>query len=198
MSLLYRTLYRVGFTPWDNGTIPQELSELIEGDHALPAARALDIGCGTGTQAVYLARHGWMVTGIDDVERPLRRARERASAAGVDVDFRRADATRLSGSGLDPGFELLLDRGCFHGLGGEQRRGYEAGVTELASAGAVLLLMAFAPNRVPGGPDGADRAELERTFSPAWTIVLEQPDSESAPSGPMGKVPLTWYRLERA
>ena len=58
MSLLYRVMYRIGFTPWDTGQVPPELSALIEGAGALPAGRALDIGCGTGTQAMYLAGIG--------------------------------------------------------------------------------------------------------------------------------------------
>ncbi len=197
MSLVYRAMYRIGFTPWDTGTVPPELAELVEGERAPAPGRALDIGCGTGTQAVYLARQGWDTSAIDDLERPLRRARDRAAAAGVTVDWRRADATRLADTGLQPGFTLLLDRGCFHGLGAEQRLGYARGVGELAAPGAVLLMMAFARNRVPAGPSGADRDELERTFAPGWTLVSAGADAGPPPPGPMGKVPLTWYRLER-
>jgi len=197
MSLVYRAMYRIGFTPWDTGTVPSELTGIVEGDQALAPGRALDIGCGTGTQAVYLATHGWDTTGIDDLDRPLRRARDRAAAAGVAVDWRRADATRLAEIGLRPGFTLMLDRGCFHGLSDEQRHGYTRGVGELAAPGAVLLMMAFARNRVPAGPHGADRDELERTFAPGWALVSALPNAGPAPPGPMGKVPLTWYRLER-
>jgi 2-polyprenyl-3-methyl-5-hydroxy-6-metoxy-1,4-benzoquinol methylase len=83
MSLIYRVMCRVGFTPWDNGQVPEELSAFVEGSGALPAGRALDIGCGTGIQAMYLARNGWRVTAIDAVERPLERARARARAEGA-------------------------------------------------------------------------------------------------------------------
>ena len=198
MSLMYRAMYRIGFTPWDTGTVPPELTELVEAERAPAPGRALDIGCGTGTQAVYLARHAWETTGIDNLERPLRRARDRAAAAGVTVDWRRADASRLADAGLRPGFALVLDRGCFHGMSDEQRRGYARGVGELAAPGAVLLLMAFARNRVPAGPSGADRDELERTFAPGWALASARPETGPPPPGPMGKVPLTWYRLERA
>src|ERR1700728_3382741 len=135
MSLVYRAMYRIGFTPWDTGTVPPELTELVEGSGAPAPGRALDIGCGTGTQAVYLARHGWDTTAIDDLARPLRRARDRGADAGVTVDWRRADATRLADAGLQPGFTLLLDRGCFHGLSDEQRLGYARGVGGLAAPG---------------------------------------------------------------
>jgi methylase of polypeptide subunit release factors len=55
MSLVYRIMYRVGFTPWDTGEVPAELRALIEGEDALDAGSALDIGCGTGTQSAYMA-----------------------------------------------------------------------------------------------------------------------------------------------
>jgi SAM-dependent methyltransferase len=190
-------MYRVGFMPWDTGTVPRPLAELVQSDPALPPARALDVGCGTGTQSVYLARLGWDVTGIDDLQRPLRVARERARAAGVEVDWRQADAAALEGAGLKPGFELVLDRGCYHGLTPAQRRGYVNGVTALTTSDATLLLMTFARNRVPGGPSGADREDVERDFSPGWRIASERPDPEPPPTGPMGKVPLTWYVLVR-
>lgn len=197
MSLVYRVMYRVGFTPWDTGEVPAELTELIEGGDALPAGRALDIGCGTGTQAVYLARHGWDVTGLDDLEQPLARARDRSAAAGVAVDWVRADVTRLAAVGLSPGYGLILDRGCFHGLSDHGRAAYAAGVAALAPPGALLLMMCFARNRVPAGPAGADRDEIEAGFAPAWELAAEAPDSGPDPSGPLRRVPRSWYRLRR-
>jgi cyclopropane fatty-acyl-phospholipid synthase-like methyltransferase len=198
MSLVYRAMYRVGFTPWDTGTIPPQLSALIEGDAVLEPARALDIGCGTGTQAVYLARHGWEVTGVELLGQPLKRARARAAAAGVAVEFVVADATRLSGVGLAPGFGFLLDRGCFHGLSEDGRAGYIEGVTALAAPGATLLLMAFARNRVLAAPPGADEAELVSRFSGGWELEHSERNSERPPGGPLKAVPLTWYRLRRS
>ncbi len=85
MSFRYRVLYRVGFTPWDQDHVPAELSALVEGPTALAPARALDVGCGTGTQAVYLVEHGWQVTGVDAVERALAQARRKAEEKGVEV-----------------------------------------------------------------------------------------------------------------
>src|SRR5437763_11798589 len=116
MSLVYRIMYLVGFTPWDNEAVPAELTEVVQGPGAPPAGRALDIGCGTGTQAVYMASHGWEVTAIDAVPRPLSRARARADAAGVSVDWILGDVARVGRLGLTPGFTLFYDRGCFHGL----------------------------------------------------------------------------------
>lgn len=192
---MYRLMYRVGFTPWDTGHVPSALRELVEGPGALPASRALDVGCGTGTQAVYLAEHGWQVTGIDAVSRPLNRARARAAEAGVSVDWVEADASRLTELGLAPGFGLVLDRGCFHGLSDSERAACAAGVTALTEPGAALLMMAFAPNRIAATPAGIDESELLARFS-GWRLVSTQPDEGELP-GPLRNVPRTWYRLER-
>ena len=196
MSLRYRLMYRVGFAPWDTEEVPAELQRLVEGPDALPPGGALDLGCGTGTQAVYLAGRGWRTTAVDSTPQALESARRRAEAARAEVDFRRADVGRLSDLGLEPGYGLLFDRGCFHDIPAQTRAGYADGVTELAAPGATLLLMSFAPNRRPG-PAGADRAELEERFGAAWDLVAAEPDSGPDPSGPMRTVPRHWYRFER-
>jgi len=197
MSLVYRIMYRVGFTPWDTGEVPSELRALVEGDDRLDAGSALDIGCGTGTQSLYLAAHGWRVTGVDDLEQPLRRARARGAAAGVEVDWVRADVTCLPGAGLRPGYTLLLDRGCYHGLPDQARAAYVHGVSELAARGASLLLMSFAPNRIPAAPAGARRAEIEARFEPTWELCSVTNDAGADPAGPLRNVPRNWYRLRK-
>ena len=196
MSLMYRLMYRVGFTPWDTGQVPSELSTLIDGPGALPPGRALDIGCGTGTQAVYLARRGWEVTAVDAVPRPLTRARARAQEAGVSVDWVLADVARLHRLGLAPGYTLFFDRGCFHGLDEAQRGAYAAAMDGLAAPGATLLMMAFAPNRVVVAPAGLEESELTGRFAD-WQLVSASPDTDGEISGPLRNVPRTWYRLAR-
>src|SRR5438067_2275715 len=111
MSWTYRLMYAVGFTPWDRG-IPDELRAITEGPAAMPPGRALDLGSGAGTKSVYLAGHGWRVTGVEAVPRALARARKQAARANVDVDFRAGDVTRLTELGLEPGFDLFFDFGC--------------------------------------------------------------------------------------
>ena len=190
-------MYRVGFTPWDNDSVPRELGNLVEGPEALLAGRALDLGCGTGSQAVYLASHGWTVTAIDDVEKALRRARARGGAAGLEVDWIKADVGRLPELGLPPGYGLIFDRGCYHGLPQGARASYAHGVVELGGPEATLLLMSFDPNRKPFGPAGASQDELEERFGDAWKLVEATPATERPPKGPMADVPLTWYRFAR-
>ena len=93
-SVSFRLMYRLGFTPWDSGVPPPELIEVIEGARRLPAGRALDIGCGTGTTTVYMASKGWQVTGVDFVPRAIRAAGAKAAAARLPVAFLVGDVTR--------------------------------------------------------------------------------------------------------
>lgn len=197
MSLMYRLMYRIGFTPWDTGRVPTELSALIEGAGALPPGRALDIGCGTGTQAVYMAQKGWQVTAIDAVPRPLSQARDRARAAGVSVDWILGDVARIERLGLEPGFTLVFDRGCFHGLDDSQRAAYAAAADGLAAPGATLLMLAFAPSRIPTSPPGVEQSELVGRFA-GWQLVSAQPEADGDAAGPLRNVPRSWYRLIRA
>jgi SAM-dependent methyltransferase len=197
VSFRYRVLYRVGFTPWDQDHVPAELSTLVEGPTALAPGRALDVGCGTGTQAVYLAKHGWRVTGVDAVERALAQARRRSDENGVEVRWVTGDVASLSTLGLDDGFSLVHDRGCFHDLSPAARDGYAQGVSELTAPGATLLLLAFARRQRGVGPSGASEEEIRRRFDHDWELVSVQSDSSPAPAGPMRRVPRIWYRLRR-
>ena len=197
MSLRYRIMYRVGFVPWDTDRVPDELRAVAERPGAAGSDRALDIGCGTGTQAVHLAERGWQVTGIDAVGRPLEAARKSAAAAGVEVEWVQADVADLPELGLEPGYALIHDRGCFHDLPARTRTAYVRGVSGLAAPGATLLLMTFARNSKLAGPAGADESELRDRFGGDWEVASAEPDSGPPPGGPMRDVPRTWYRLVR-
>jgi SAM-dependent methyltransferase len=193
VSLIYELLYRVGFLPWDSDGVPDELRAFAEGSGAAAAARALDLGCGTGTHAVYLAARGWDVTAIDDVETALRRARGRAAAADVTVNWVNGDVSHLPELGLRPGFALVFDRGTYHGLNARERDAYAAGVTALTRPGATLLLWAMAPNRRPFEPAGADGAEIAARFG-TWEI--SERDSAESADAPRELSP-GWHQLRR-
>ena len=170
---LFRVFYGLGFTPWDGHAQVTRLLELIEGTadiSALPPGAALDVGCGTGDSSIYLAQHGWHVTGVDFVARPLDKARAKARAAGVSVDFVQADVTHLSQAGIAGGFQLIVDNGCLHGMSDGDRDLYVQEITGAAAPSAHLLIV----GAKPGGPVrflGLDQAEVERRFTPAWTLL---------------------------
>lgn len=124
--------------PWDTGISPPELILFIE-SHS--PGRALDLGCGTGTNSITLAKNGWRVTGVDFVRRALRIARTKAKSAGVQVDFRYADVSRLNG--ISGPFDLILDIGCFHGLSSSAKSRYLSNLNYLLSEDGSFMIYAF-------------------------------------------------------
>jgi SAM-dependent methyltransferase len=191
-NLRFRLMYRRGLTPWDSGVPPPELIEVIEGKRRLPTGRALDVGCGTGTTTVYLASHGWQVTGVDFVPRAIRAARTKAAAAQLSVAFLVGDVTRLHEYPIEPGFDLLFDQGCFHSLPEAAQPAYAREVTRMAGSGATYLLYAF--GRQPEArrrrffPKGITPDEVRARFSD-FELVEARPGTD-----PFGS---HWYTLRR-
>src|SRR5262245_27453810 len=172
MAWFFELAYLVGFTPWDREDSPvtARLQRLVDGPDGPPPGRGIDLGCGRGQHTVFLARHGWTMTGVDVVERALRTARERAEAAKVKIVFVRGDVTRLEQSGIAGPFDLFLDSGCFHGLPDDARSRYSESVTRVAAHDARFFMFAFGRSGFRFGPRGAERADVERALSPAWRI----------------------------
>jgi SAM-dependent methyltransferase len=155
---VYRFFYRSGLKLWDTGVPAGRLVDLVEGPSPLAPGRALDLGSGTGTNSVYLAGRGWDVTGVDMVPEAIAEARAKAAAAGVAPSFVQGDVTRLEELGIDGGYSLLVDIGCFHTLPETSRDAYAEGVTRAADPGATLLMLGFpygtmAPTRVGVSPE---------------------------------------------
>jgi SAM-dependent methyltransferase len=167
----FQLAYRIGLTPWDGHPLSSNLQDLIEGAAPLPAGTAIDIGCGTGDAAIYLARHGWQAMGVDIAANALKQARAKAAAEHVEVSFVRADVTRLSATAsVSGGFALILDTGCLHGMSDDDRDRYVRELNTIAAPGARLLILAF----IPGGQFGVrgiDDAEIRRRFTPEWRLL---------------------------
>jgi len=192
-QLLFKTFYRLGFVPWDGHPLPTSLRDLIEGENALATGTALDIGCGSGDNSIYLAKQGWRVTGVDFVAKAVDKARAKASANKLDITFAQADATRLSSERVGTGFDLIVDNGCLHGMSPD-RDAYAREVTAVAGPSARLLLVEFIPGRSFGVP-GIDPAEVERRFAADWTLL----SSGSEPAmNHNGKDPGRYYVFARA
>ncbi|HEX9074913.1 MAG TPA: class I SAM-dependent methyltransferase [Anaerolineae bacterium] len=160
----YDLTYRFSTPRWDNGRIPPELGALVESGGV--RGNALDLGCGTGTQSLYLARHGLNVVGVDFSATAIERAREQARRAGTPVDFHTADVTDLEF--LRTPFDLVLDIGCLHGLDAAGQHRYARNLARLTQAGSVFLLYAFDRHGALG--IGVTAKEVERHFAPPFAV----------------------------
>jgi SAM-dependent methyltransferase len=200
----YRLAYALGFHPWEelaeHPPFADKLMELVARDedgYGPPYGSALDIGTGSAVWAVRLAERGWEVTGIDIVEKALRRARERLDEAGVEMRLVHGDVTALRDAGVGSGFRLLLDTGTFHGLTDTQREAMGREVSAVAAPDATLILDCFAPRRRGPLPRGASRDDVERAF-PGWRIThAEVADAEPDPIARLFRFDDRFYRLRR-
>jgi SAM-dependent methyltransferase len=121
--------------PWDTGITPPELEAFIA-DHS--PGRALDLGCGTGTNIATLAEAGWEVCGVEYVWMAARAARRRLRQAGLAGEVILGDVTKLDR--LEGRFDLILDIGCYHALSDEKRGAYRQNLRpRLAPDGTFLI-----------------------------------------------------------
>ena len=154
-----------------------------------------------GDSSIYLARHGWQVTGVDFTPKALAKASAKARAADVTVNFVHADVTHLSQAGIGADFQLIVDNGCLHNMSGDDRDAYVREVSAVAAPDARLLIVAFAPGGRFGVP-GIDPAEMERRFAPGWTQLSagREQDLDEARlrrGGAREKTPTRYYLFQR-
>lgn len=183
-------LYLLRRTPWDTQITPPEVVALIEAG-ALPPGRALDLGCGTGVNCIYLARHGWEPVGVDFSAVAVHRARRKARRAGVDCQFHQADVSDLSFLERDASFDLALDIGCLHTVPQERWERYAAGLARLVRPGGLYMLYAFVVRPDRPSPRGIAPEEVRRLFGPAFDV--ERQEGGDDPTGSQS----AWYWLRR-
>lgn len=164
--IFFELRYLFGDAPWDTGISPPELIDYLR---THPQGKALDLGCGTGTNAMTMGGFGWSVVGIDISALAIFLARRKARNSSADVRFLRGDATRI-GMGETP-FDLILDIGCFHALPIEKKGAYFEQLLRLTRKGSDYLLYTWLKSD-PGDPDAAPtEAELRDTLQPEFEIL---------------------------
>ena len=187
MSLIWDFLYLFRRTPWDTGVTPPEIVAMIEGGK-VSIGRALDLGCGTGTNAIYLAQHGFTVTAIDVSRRAIALAKRKVRTAQLAdrVQFERGDVTLLRRWLPGSSIHFACDIGCFHNLKLEARRRYVSALTSVLKPGAIYMLYAFEPQ-----PDrtGVALDEIAALFDPAYRLDALRRGSDHNRRGS------AWYTL---
>jgi SAM-dependent methyltransferase len=193
VSIFFRAAYLLGFKPWDSGVPPPELVSVVEGPDSLTPGKALDLGCGTGTNSIYLTQHGWDTTGVDFVPRAVGMARRKAAAAHASPQLLLGDVTRLTELGVGGDYGLLLDLGCFHSIPDARRDAYVQGVSQAARTGATFLLFCFVRGEKASrvGPRGVAPGEVAQRFAAGWEIVSDKR------GGPMFGSDASWYQMLR-
>lgn len=151
--------------PWAHEAPTLFLAEICQ---QRPPGRVLDIGCGAGTDSVYLAKRGWDVTALDFMPKALEFTATRARDAGVTVRAVQADITQWT---VPEPFDLVLDHGLLHNVDPHRYPGYRERVLEALGADADFILLHWHP-RYPGQPSGrmgprrASRAAILDFFAP--------------------------------
>jgi len=174
-------------TPWDTQIVPPEIVALVD---TLPAGRALDIGCGTGTTSLYLATYGWDVVGVDFVPAAIRQARRKADLAKYSVRFYVANAAKLDF--LTEPVDFAIDIGCLHSLSLTDQHDYAAHLARLTVVGAVYALYAFTPRVIGSRKTGLTVEAIRALFAPNFQLDRYTPGKDKG-TGPTSG----WYYLHR-
>ena len=176
----YDAIYRRG-APWE-GPARTELVDLVTEGRLTPG-RAVDLGCGSGANAVFLAQQGFEVTGVDFSPVALTKASALSAEAGVEVRWVEADLTVVPLPGVEGPVDLVVDYGTLDDLRGARRAAMATNAARLVAPGGHLLLWCFyleipwwrrAGARFPGG---LGAGEEQRLFGGEFTIErLSRPE----------------------
>jgi SAM-dependent methyltransferase len=161
--------YRDGNLPWDTGRPSSELQRVVS-QIAFQPCRALEIGCGTGTNSVWLAEQGFDMTGIDVAPLAIEQAQKRAQAAGVQARFAVADALQMPDLG-EP-FAFFFDRGCYHAVRRSATQQYAPVVArQLAPAAQGLILAGNAREPHDPGPPVVTEEQIRDELGSVFQIL---------------------------
>jgi SAM-dependent methyltransferase len=182
--------YRRGYRPWDTGRPSAELRRVVD-QHGVPPCRTLELGCGAGTDSVWLAEQGFEVTSVDVSPLAVKRAHKHARAAGVNVHFVVADVFELPDLGGP--FAFFFDGGCYHAVRRDAPQQYAPAVARQLAPGARGLILAGHALKKPSVSEKQIRDELGSMFQildlhkfrpdegpgapapvPAWSCLVEK------------------------
>jgi methyl halide transferase len=160
--------YRTGDTPWDTGQPSSELRRVIAEEQISPC-RAIEMGCGSGTNAVWLAQQGFEVTAVDLSSLAISRARERAASEGVKVHFVCADVLNLPDLGT---YDFVFDRGCYHVVRRIDVQSYQRTLKRVTHPGSIgLVLAGNAREPHEPGPPVVEERDIREELSIVFEIV---------------------------
>jgi ubiquinone/menaquinone biosynthesis C-methylase UbiE len=169
MSFLRRITFNLWYfrnPPWDSGITPPELFDFIQ-SHS--AGRAIDLGCGTGTNVVTLAKTGWQVTGIDFASTAIRIAKRKLKKEKINAQLLTGDVTKFK---FDGQFDLALDIGCFHSL--ENKADYLSQLDKILTPDGFWLMYGFFKPASGLPAPGLAQTDVDIILTRGFTLLSRQ------------------------
>ena len=183
--------HRKAPAPWDTGRVAVELRKVVE-DGTIKPGKAVVLGCGAGTNSIYLASKGFDVTAMDVAPTALAMAKTRADKAKVSVNWMLADVTKVPK--LKP-FDFIFDRGCYHGVRRSNAKGFVESARKLSKPGTKFLILAGNANETRRyGPPRVKEADIRKDFASSFDFTWLK-ETRFGPAGAKGKGPLMWSIL---
>lgn len=152
--------YDTGNTPWDSGCPSHELLKVVQ-EYGVKPTKALELGCGTGTNAIWLARHGCDVTATDVSTSAIAKAKAKAAEAGVKITFIHADL--LANPNLGGPYPFVFDRGVYHHCREIDLKAFQRMISKVTMPGSLYLSLAGnadEPNKTEHGPPRVHAREI--------------------------------------
>ncbi len=155
--------------PWDVGRPQPTFIELVRAGE-LSKGGVLDVGCGTGENALYLAGNGFSVIGVDLSNRAIAVARAKAAERKLKVEFQVGNALSLDFK--DGAFDNVTDSGLFHTFPDNERPIYAREIARVLVTSGRYFMLCFSEKEPTdwGGPRRIRKEEIETTFSPLFKI----------------------------
>src|SRR5512137_416443 len=179
----FDSAYR-GTPPWDIGRPQKEFTELVRQGEI--NGSVLDIGCGSGENALFFAQEGFVVWGIDSSPLAIQKAQKKAAERGLPVHFQVLNALELAK--LNRTFDTATDSGLFHTLSDEDRPLFVKNLAAILSPTGNYFMLCFSDREPAGyGPRRISEQEIRETFSDGWSINYIRPatfESNTRAQGP--------------
>ena len=172
-----------GIPPWDIGRPQKEIIRCAEDGEI--SGKVLDVGCGTGEIALYLAGLGFEVWGIDSAPLAIKKAKGKAKKRGISINFLVCDAFNLEL--LQNKFDTIIDCGLFHVFSDEERPIFAANLSSALLPGGKYFMLCFSEHE-PGsyGPRRVTQAEIRAAFSKGWKFNYIREAEFETMFGPYG------------
>jgi methyl halide transferase len=187
--------YVSGQIPWDSGVTSKELARVLDAEKINPC-RAAELGCGTGTNAIYLASRGFDVTAFDCSSAALQQARSKAEQAGTPVKFLEADLCRFNRQ-VEP-FDFIFDRGCYHSVRTIDMAGFLRTLRQISRPGTRYLVLTGNANEEGPGPPRVHEHEIRIDLEGLFEIQFIREFRFDVPDPPEGFLAWSCLMTRRA